>query len=51
MNEEITICCNVSCPVRFSCATFGRAVDVNVGKIRAGYRIIECVKSEYYEKA
>lgn len=49
--DEITICCNVTCPIRFTCATFARAIDVNSGKVTGGYRIIECVKSNHYEKA
>ena len=48
--EEVNICCNVSCQLRFSCQTFSRAVDVNMGKIRSGYRIIECKNANFYEK-
>lgn len=48
--SETTICCNTSCPIRFTCATFSRAVDVNIGVIKTGYRIIECVKSNHYEE-
>lgn len=48
--DKITICCNVVCPERFGCGCFSRAMDVNSGKITSGYRIIECVRGNYYEK-
>ena len=41
MENSISICCKVSCPERFSCAKFARALDVNIGKIVAGYYEIE----------
>lgn len=31
--DTITICCNVGCAERHSCAQFARAMDVNSGKI------------------
>lgn len=48
--NNITICCNVGCPQRFSCGCFSRAMDVNAGKIVSGYAIIECINFNYYEK-
>lgn len=42
---DILICCKVSCPERFSCAKFARALDVNGGKIKANYREVD--KCEY----
>lgn len=49
--DDVNICCNVNCSERFSCACFSRALDVNAGKILKGYRIIECKKGNYWEKA
>ena len=43
--EEVKVCCKVDCRERFSCAKFARALDVNSGKIRAGYVVIG--KCEY----
>jgi hypothetical protein len=48
MENSVSICCDVACPERFSCAQFARAMDVNAGKIINGYYIIEKCN---YEKA
>ena len=48
MPENVSICCNVQCPERLSCAQFARAMDVNAGKILSWYYIIEKCS---YEKA
>lgn len=45
MESNISICCNVQCRERFTCAKFSRALDVNGGKIRALYYEVE--KCEY----
>lgn len=45
MIESVSICCRVQCPNRFSCAKFGRALDVNAGKIKANYYEVD--KCEY----
>ena len=45
----MTICCNTSCPQRFDCRQFQRALDVNVGKEKV-YEIIDCVNFNNYEK-
>ena len=50
MNEEITICCNVSCSERFTCQKFSRALDVNSGKILKGYAEVKCERCSEYEK-
>lgn len=50
MENRISICCNVKCPDRFTCAQFSRAMDINSGKLYAGenfYIIDKCS----YEKA
>lgn len=49
-NINIHICCNVSCPERFTCQKFSRAMDVNAGKITFGYQEIKCEKFNEYEK-
>lgn len=41
----VSICCNVHCTERFTCAKFSRALDVNGGKIKANY--YEVKKCEY----
>lgn len=41
MANSVSICCNVNCPDRHSCAQFTRAMDVNAGKIVEEYHIIE----------
>lgn len=38
---KISICCNVKCNERFSCAKFARALDVNGGKIVSWYYEID----------
>ena len=48
--EQVTICCDVTCPERFSCQKFARAMDVNGGKITNGYTIVKCEKFKEYEK-
>lgn len=45
VNEKISICCDTTCQERFTCAKFSRALDVNCGKIKSGYYIVE--KCEY----
>lgn len=41
MENSIAICCKIDCPNKFTCAKFGRALDVNSGKIKQGYYIVE----------
>lgn len=43
--NSVSICCNVHCTERFTCAKFARALDVNSGKIKANYYEVE--KCEY----
>lgn len=45
MENKISICCNVKCAERFTCAKFARALDVNSGKIVSNYYEVE--KCEY----
>lgn len=45
MEASVSICCNLKCAERFSCAKFARALDVNSGKIKSGYYEVE--KCEY----
>jgi len=47
--DKPTICCNTSCPERFTCQKFSRALDVNSGKIN-NYELIECNNFNSYEK-
>lgn len=42
MMEKVSICCDVKCRERFSCAKFTRALDVNAGKIRSYYEVDKC---------
>lgn len=48
--ERVTICCNTGCGERLSCQKFARALDVNSGKVKTGYVIVECDKFNQYEK-
>jgi len=51
--EKSKICCDVKCGVRFECALFSLALDVNSGKKIGDYDIIpdgEC-HGNFYEKA
>lgn len=47
--DNVSICCDVKCGLRFECRKFSNALDVNSGKI-TNYEIIECVNQNYYEK-
>lgn len=42
------ICCNITCPLRFSCLFFSKAIDYIQGKVRGGYEEIkECNGDKY----
>jgi hypothetical protein len=47
-SNKVSICCNVKCNERFTCAQFARALDVNSGKIASNYYEIDKCS---YEKA